>query len=86
MGSTNLTGSNNIKHNMLTFLNKPEIISIPTLSAYQQVWRNFDFNRTTLEPSRCKVVVHERAMERGVWAHRTGVETLQSTVNKYAQP
>ena len=32
-------------------------------------------------------MVHERATERGVWApHRTGVETLQSTVNKYAQP
>jgi hypothetical protein len=40
----------------------------PKLSAYQQVWRNFDFNKTPLAPPGCKVVVHERAMERGRWA------------------
>jgi hypothetical protein len=38
------------------------------LSAYQQVWGNFDFNKTPLAPPGCKVVVHERAMERGAWA------------------
>jgi hypothetical protein len=37
----------------------------PKLSAYQQVCRNFDFNKTPLAPPGCKVVVHERAMERG---------------------
>jgi hypothetical protein len=40
----------------------------PKLSAYQQVWGNFDFNKTPLAPPGCKVVVHERAMERGAWA------------------
>jgi len=40
----------------------------PKLSAYQQVWGNFDFNKTPLAPSGCKVVLHERAMERGAWA------------------
>jgi hypothetical protein len=40
----------------------------PKLSAYQQVWGNFDFNKTPLPPPGCKVVVHERAMERGKWA------------------
>jgi hypothetical protein len=40
----------------------------PKLSAYQQVWGNFDFNKTPLAPLGCKVVVHERAMERGAWA------------------
>jgi hypothetical protein len=40
----------------------------PKLSAYQQVWGNFDFNKTPLAPPGCKVVVHERPMERGAWA------------------
>jgi hypothetical protein len=40
----------------------------PKLLAYQQVWGNFDFNKTPLAPPGCKVVVHERAMERGAWA------------------
>jgi hypothetical protein len=37
----------------------------PKLSAYQQIWGNFDFNKTPLAPPGCKVVVHERPMERG---------------------
>jgi hypothetical protein len=37
------------------------------LSAYQQVWGNFDFNKTPLAPPGCKRVVHEREMKRGVW-------------------
>jgi hypothetical protein len=40
----------------------------PKLSAYQQEWGNFDFNKTPLAPPGCKVVVHERAIERGAWA------------------
>jgi hypothetical protein len=56
----------------------------PRLSAYQQVWGNFDFNKSPLAPPGCKVVVHEGAMERGAWAlswhcgilHRPGNETL----------
>jgi hypothetical protein len=35
---------------------------------HQQVWGNFDFNKTPLAPPGCKVVVHGRAMERGAWA------------------
>merc|ERR1712086_181380 len=31
----------------------------PRLSAYNQVWGNFDFSRTPLAPPGCKVVVHE---------------------------
>jgi hypothetical protein len=40
----------------------------PKLLAYQQVWGNFDFNKTPLAPPGCKVVVHDRPMERGAWA------------------
>jgi hypothetical protein len=61
----------------------------PKLSAYQQVWGNFDFNKTPLAPPGCKVLVHERAMKRGAWAchgivgwnsrilHRTSIKSLQ---------
>jgi hypothetical protein len=53
----------------MTLLNmcRPSRIN-PKLSAYQQVLGNFDFNKTALAPPGCKVVVHERAMERGAWA------------------
>jgi hypothetical protein len=51
----------------------------PKLSAYQQVWGNFDFNKTPLAPPGCKVVVHERAMERGAWA-------CQGIVGYYIEP
>jgi hypothetical protein len=40
----------------------------PKLSAYQQVWGRFDFNRTPMAPPGYKVMVHERALERGAWA------------------
>jgi hypothetical protein len=40
----------------------------PKLSAYQQIWGNFDFNRTPMAPPGCKVIVHERALKRGAWA------------------
>ena len=36
----------------------------PKLSAYNQVWGNFDYNKTPLAPPRCKVVVHESAEKR----------------------
>ena len=36
----------------------------PKLSAYNQVWGNFDFNKTPLAPPGCKVVVHESADKR----------------------
>jgi hypothetical protein len=58
-----------IKQAVMTLLNmcRPSCIN-PKLSAYQQVWGNFDFNKTPLAPPGYKVVVHERAMERGAWA------------------
>ena len=31
----------------------------PKLSAYNQIWGNFDYNKTPLAPPGCKVVVHE---------------------------
>jgi hypothetical protein len=40
----------------------------PKLSAYQQIWGNFDFNKTPMAPPGCKVIVHERTLERGAWA------------------
>jgi hypothetical protein len=39
----------------------------PKLSAYHQIWGNFDFNRTPMAPPGCKVIVHERGLERGAW-------------------
>ena len=36
----------------------------PKLSAYNQVWGTFDFNKTSLAPPGCKVVVHESAVQR----------------------
>jgi hypothetical protein len=40
----------------------------PKLSAYQQIWGNFDFNKTPMAPPGCKIIVHERSLERGAWA------------------
>ena len=40
----------------------------PKLSAYMQLWGNFDFNKTPLAPAGCKTITHERANERGTWA------------------
>jgi hypothetical protein len=40
----------------------------PKLSAYQQLWGNFDFNKTPMAPPGCKVIVHERSLEQGAWA------------------
>jgi hypothetical protein len=40
----------------------------PKLSPYQQIWRNFDFNKTPMAPPGCKVIVHERSLEQGTWA------------------
>ncbi|OEU09681.1 hypothetical protein FRACYDRAFT_194739, partial [Fragilariopsis cylindrus CCMP1102] len=40
----------------------------PRLSAHQQVWGNFDFNKTQLAPPGCEVIVHEKPIERGAQA------------------
>jgi hypothetical protein len=40
----------------------------PKLSAYNQLWGVFNFEKTPLAPPGCKVVVHERPQERGTWA------------------
>ena len=37
----------------------------PAISAYTQIHGLFDFNRTPLAPPGCRVVVHDRPMERG---------------------
>ena len=39
----------------------------PKLSAYMQIWGNFDFNKTPLAPIRCKAIIHERLENRGTW-------------------
>jgi hypothetical protein len=42
----------------------------PAISAYTQVKGTFDFNKTPLAPAGCKVIVHNRRMERSSWADR----------------
>ena len=37
-------------------------------SAYNEIWGNFDFNKTPLAPPGCLVVAHERPQNRGTWA------------------
>ena len=57
-----------IKHAIMTLnMCRPSRIN-RKLSAYQQVWGNFDFNKRPLAPPGYKVVVHDRRMERGAWA------------------
>ena len=40
----------------------------PKKSAYNELWGNFDFNKTPLAPPGCLVVAHERPQDRGTWA------------------
>jgi hypothetical protein len=40
----------------------------PKLSAYNQLWGNFNFEKTPLAPPGCKIIIHERPQERGTWA------------------
>ena len=40
----------------------------PKKSAYNEIWGNFDFNKTPLAPPGCLVVAHERPQNRGTWA------------------
>lgn len=40
----------------------------PQLSAYTQVFGEFDFNRTPLAPFGARVMIHEKPKERGAWA------------------
>jgi hypothetical protein len=40
----------------------------PAISAHTQVMGVFDFNKTPIAPAGCKVIVHDRRMERGSWA------------------
>ena len=37
----------------------------PVKSAYNELWGNFDFNKTPLEPPGCLVVAHKRAQNMG---------------------
>ena len=36
----------------------------PKKSAYNEIWGNFDFNKTPLAPPGCLVVAHERQQDR----------------------
>ena len=40
----------------------------PAKSAYNELWGNFDFNKTPLAPPGCLIVAHERVEDRGTWA------------------
>ena len=39
----------------------------PSKSAYNELWSNYDFNKTPLAPLGCLIVAHGRAQERGTW-------------------
>ena len=40
----------------------------PNLSAYMQIWGNFDFNKTPLTPIGCKAIIHidQKIEEHGI--------------------
>ena len=40
----------------------------PKKSAYNEIWGNFDFNKTPLTPPGYLIVAHERPQDRGLWA------------------
>ena len=46
---------------------RPSCIN-PAKSAYNELWGNFDFNKTPLAPPGCLIVAHKRPQERGTWA------------------
>ncbi len=57
-----------IKQTVMTLnMVRPSRIN-PKLSAYNQLWGIFNFEKTPMAPPGCKVVVHERPQERGTWA------------------
>ncbi|OEU11422.1 hypothetical protein FRACYDRAFT_245985 [Fragilariopsis cylindrus CCMP1102] len=41
----------------------------PAKSAYNELWGNFDFNKTPLAPPGCLIVAHERPQDRKTWAN-----------------
>lgn len=41
----------------------------PRISAYNQIWGNFDFNRTLLAPTGCKVIVHKSPEHQELFAY-----------------
>jgi hypothetical protein len=41
----------------------------PQLSAYAQIYGQFDYNKTPLAPAGCKILIHDRANERPSWAN-----------------
>ncbi len=57
----------------------------PTVSAYQYIHGNFDYNRTTLASMGCAVQLYESTTRRGTWAeHLTDGWSLR-TSNKHYQ-
>lgn len=39
----------------------------PKLSAYNQLWRNFDFNKMPLPPQGCRAIIHNRSANHATW-------------------
>ena len=52
-----------LKQNMM----RPSRIN-PNKSAYNEIWGNFDFNKTPLAPPDCLIVAHKPPQDRGIWA------------------
>ena len=40
----------------------------PKISAYMQLYGIFDFNKTSIAPTGCKIIIHDRTNERPIWA------------------
>ena len=58
--------------------------AVPTISAYQYVHGNFDYNKTPLAPMGCKVQIHESKERRGTWApNSTDGWYLQTSLEHY---
>jgi hypothetical protein len=56
----------------------------PKLFAYQQIWGNFDFNKTPMASPEYKVIVHERTLERGARAsHGVAGFYIQPAMHHY---
>ena len=42
-------------------------ITLPHISAYTHIFREFDFDRTPLDPPGTKVVIHNKPNDRALW-------------------
>lgn len=55
----------------------------PRISAYTQVHVTFDFNKTPVAPTGCKVVFYDRTDERSSWANHGTKGYYVGPVMKY---